>query len=154
MTLQREHLPDPVSYYEGQGLTLGGTGLWRTARCDFHGGSDSLRINTTSGGFICMAGCGAKGGDILSYHQAANSMDFVAAATDLGAWIEDGKPARSFIRPPRIPAKALLRLVADDLTLCVLVLSDIRQDKLNDEDYQKFLEAVSQILYIRGIANE
>ena len=113
-----------------------------------------MRVNTQSGGFICMAGCGAKGRDILAYHRAAHSMEFVAACIDLGAWVEDDLPPRAYTRPPRLPAKELLGLAADDLTLCVLVLSDIRQDKLNDEDYQKFIEAVSRIIYISGVAHE
>lgn len=152
MSLDRERLPDPVSYYESEGLTLEGRGLWRTTQCAFHGGSH-MRIQTQSGGFVCMSGCGAKGGDILAYHRAIHNMDFVTAAIDLGAWVEDGKPLHYSPKPLRIPAKQLLKSVAHDLTLCSLVLSDIRQEKLKDEDYEKFLESVSRIIYVSGVAN-
>ena len=45
----KDQLPDAVSYYESAGLTLQRGKKWRTTRCEFHGGSDSLRINTESG---------------------------------------------------------------------------------------------------------
>ena len=71
MTLDRTRLPDPLGYYEAQGLTFRERrGKWRTAGCPFHGSSDSLRVNTESGAFICMAGCGARGGDVLAFRSA------------------------------------------------------------------------------------
>ena len=86
MTLLRDRLPEPQGYFEGQGLVLVGRGPWRTTGCAFHGGSDSMRVNLRSGGFCCMAGCGARGGDVLAYHMAAHGLGFVEAAQDLGAW--------------------------------------------------------------------
>ena len=68
MTFIRENLPDPVTYFENEGLKLTGKSKWRTTACNFHGGSDSMRINTESGGFCCM-NCGFKGGDVLAYHM-------------------------------------------------------------------------------------
>ncbi|MFY8042310.1 MAG: hypothetical protein ACOVOD_05230, partial [Rhodoferax sp.] len=65
----RDHLPDPVTYFEAEGLTLEGRGPWRTTECRFHGGSDSMRINTVSGSWVCMA-CNAKGGDVLAHCMA------------------------------------------------------------------------------------
>jgi hypothetical protein len=51
MTFIRDNLPDAASYFEGQGLTLTGprSAKWRTTRCEFHGGSDSMRVNIASG---------------------------------------------------------------------------------------------------------
>jgi hypothetical protein len=46
----RDNLPDPIAYFEGEGLKLDGRGKWRTTECRFHGGSDSMRVNTASGG--------------------------------------------------------------------------------------------------------
>ena len=62
MTFDRRNLPDPVAFYESHGLKLTGRGKWRTTSCTFHGGSDSMRVNTETGAFACMAGCGARGG--------------------------------------------------------------------------------------------
>ena len=55
MPFDRRNLPDPISYYESEGLKLTSRGKWRTTACQFHGGSDSMRINTDSGAFACMA---------------------------------------------------------------------------------------------------
>ncbi len=49
MSFDRERMPDPVSYFEGEGLKLSGPGKWKTTGCTFHGGSDSMRINVASG---------------------------------------------------------------------------------------------------------
>ena len=66
MSFDRTRLPEPVGYYESTGLAFKERkGKWRTTACNFHGGTDSLRINTDSGAFVCMAGCGARGGDVL-----------------------------------------------------------------------------------------
>ena len=68
MSFDRTHLPEPVGYFEERGLVLTGPARakWRTTACTFHGGSDSMRINTQTGAWVCMAGCGAKGGDVLA----------------------------------------------------------------------------------------
>ena len=94
MGFERDRLPDPATYFEGEGLTLTGprSAKWKTAACTFHGGSDSMRINTVTGAWVCMAGCGARGGDVLAYHQATHGLEFVEAAKALGAWVDDGKP--------------------------------------------------------------
>ena len=51
MPFDRRNLPDPISYYESEGLKLTSRGKWRTTACQFHGGSDSMRINADSGAF-------------------------------------------------------------------------------------------------------
>src|SRR5438445_13818377 len=89
----RSSLPDPAEYFEGQGLKLVGRGKWRSTRCVFHGGSDSMRINIDSGGFCCM-NCGARGGDVLTYAMQAQGLAFTEAARSLGAWVDGGKPDR------------------------------------------------------------
>ena len=103
----RRALPDPTSYYEAEGLKLTGRGKWRTTECKFHGGSDSMRINTDSGAFVCMAGCGARGGDVLAYHMAQHGQEFVEAAKALGAWVDDGRPATQHRPTPLTPRQAL-----------------------------------------------
>jgi DNA primase len=37
------------------------------------------------GAFKCFS-CGAKGGDVLAFHQQLHKMSFVDACKDLGAW--------------------------------------------------------------------
>lgn len=100
-------LPDPVSYYESEGLKLTSRGKWRTTECKFHGRSDSMRVNTESGAFCCMAGCGARGGDVLAYHMAQHGLEFVEAAKALGAWVDDGRPPTQHKPAPLTPRQAL-----------------------------------------------
>ncbi len=61
MSFDRKSLPDSTAYFSSCGLELRGPrhSVWKTAPCQFHGGSDSMRINTVTGGWICMA-CGEK----------------------------------------------------------------------------------------------
>ena len=115
MGFEREKLPDPVSYFEGIGLTLRGPGKWKTTRCNFHDGSDSMRVNTASGAWVCMA-CGAKGGDVLAYEMQATGTEFVRAAQELGAWVDDGKPPPT-TKPAALPPRAALAALAHETSL-------------------------------------
>jgi len=87
MSFDRNQLPDPAMYFEAAGMPLQGRGKWRTTNCDFHGGSDSMRVNTESGGWCCMA-CGASDGDVIAHLMKSTGADFVQAARTLGAWVE------------------------------------------------------------------
>jgi hypothetical protein len=101
--LDRHRLPDPVSYYRGQGFELKGRSLWRSERCPFHDDRHpSFRINTADGGFYCP-GCDARGGDIIDFHMARFGLSFVDAVRDLGA--DDGQtrqnaPGSTIARAP------------------------------------------------------
>ena len=149
----KDHLPDPLDYYtHTAGLPLTGKGKQRQTRCEFHGGSDSMGINIETGAFICRAGCGARGGDVLAYHRAAHGLDFVAAARDLGAYVDDGKPYAGNTRPSQPPARALLQLASDDLMLCAIVLSDALAGTLTDADYDVFREAAGRVIHVAGVA--
>jgi len=54
--------------------------------CPFHDDHNpSLRVRLDTGGFKCMA-CGARGGDVLSFHMKRYGLSFKQAAKDLGAW--------------------------------------------------------------------
>jgi hypothetical protein len=136
-------LPDALSYFESQGFELDGRGKWRTTRCDFHGGSDSMRINTDSGGWVCMS-CGAHGGDVLAFHMQHHGMDFVQAARDLGAWTGEA-PSR-----PRGPAglsdRDALEVVSNELQIAWVILSDALRGVLPaDPDWQRFVQAVGRV---------
>lgn len=143
MSFHRERLPEPVSYFEGEGLTLRGRGRWRTAGCLFHGGSDSMRINVESGAFVCMAGCGARGGDVLAYHMQRHGVDFVEAARALGAWADDGAPPP---RPRAFSARDALSVIEPELLVAQLVISDARAGVIpNESDWSRFLQAAGRI---------
>lgn len=144
--LDRDRLPDPITYYESEGLSLTGRGRWRTACCLFHGGSDSFRINVEAGAFVCMAGCGARGGDVLAFHMARHGLGFVEAARSLGAWIDDGRPGRVPTRPRPFSARDALSVVETELNVAMVVLSDARQGITpTDDDWQRFLQAAGRV---------
>lgn len=150
MTFLRENLPDAVSYFEAQGLTLQRGGKWRTTRCDFHDGSDSMRINTSNGAWVCMS-CNAKGGDVLAYHMAANGTDFIAAAKELGAWQDDGSAPRHH-RPKALPAGQAIAVLAFEATLTAVAAANLaRGVLLTDKDRARLLVASGRIQHIAGV---
>lgn len=150
MGFERERLPDPVQFFEAEGLRLAGRGKWRTTRCDFHSGSDSLRVNAETGAFVCM-NCGAKGGDVLAFAMQRDGLDFVTAAKRLGAWVDDGKPAPT--RPRAFSAADALAALHADLHLCAVVLSAARRGELpTDGDWRAFLGAAGRCLAIAQVA--
>lgn len=129
MSFNRELLPDAATYYEGQGLTLKGPARapWKTTSCTFHGGSDSMRVNVKTGAFCCMS-CGQSGGDVLAYHQKANDLEFIDAAKALGAWVDDGAPARQ-TKPSPLSARQALDLLGMELQLAAIVCTDVAKGK-------------------------
>lgn len=81
----RDHLPNPLDYYQGEFPNLRGQGQWRSVRCPFHDDhSPSLSINLVHGGFQCH-GCGAKGGDVLAFQMLRYEQGFKEAALHFGA---------------------------------------------------------------------
>lgn len=151
MGLDRTRLPDPTDYYVAQGLQFRERkGRWRTTACNFHGGSDSLRINTGTGAFVCMAGCGARGGDVLAYHMALLGQDFTTAAKELGAWIDDGKPAPS--RPTPLPARDALHLLARESALVAIAVANVANGvTLAANDLKRLLQAAGRINAVKGL---
>jgi hypothetical protein len=152
MTFEREKLPDPVSYYESQGLIFkrSGPAPWRTTECRFHGGSDSMRIKVGSGTFVCMA-CGARGGDVLAYHMAAHGLGFVEAAKLLNAWAGDDRAERKY-RPTPLSARDALSVLADEATLIALEGTRIGGGiDLSAADQERVLTAAGRINHVRGI---
>lgn len=151
MSFDRERLPDPESYYaDREGLKLIGTrsSPWRTTECRFHGGSDSLRINLRSGAFVCMAGCGAKGGDLLGYHRAAHGLGFVEAAQELGAWIEDGKPEIER-RPTTISPRDAITVLHLEVNLAAVAAANLAQGvELTDKDRARLMTAARRVSQI------
>jgi DNA primase len=141
----KDRLPEPAAYFESQGLRLNGRGKWRTTRCDFHGGSDSLRINTDSGGWCCMS-CGAHGSDVLAFHMQTYGLEFVEAARKLGAYVDDGKPRRSASKPAGLSPRAALEVLAfEALTVAVAAGNLVQGVTLTDDDRQRLTQAAGRI---------
>lgn len=144
MSFDRERLPDPITYFESEGLKLTGRGAWRTTACRFHDGSDSMRVNTKTGGWCCMA-CNAKGGDVLAYHIEAHGLEFIDAAKALGAWIGDGKPAQQHKPAPLSPRQAL-QVLATEANLAAIAAGNVaRGVVLADTDRARLLTASNRI---------
>ena len=75
---------NPVDYYSSrvQDFKPNRPG-WQNVRCCFHGdNTPSLAINSETGGYLCF-GCGAKGGDIISFEMALNHCSFADAIQTL-----------------------------------------------------------------------
>lgn len=151
MSFDRDALPNPEGYYDTQGIKfLQRRGKWRTTACVFHGGSDSMRVNLQTGAFVCMAGCGASGGDVLAYHMALHGLDFAAAAKELGAWVEDGKPAP--IRPTPFPARDALAVLATESNLVAVAAANVAHGVvLQQADLSRLLQAAGRIQKIAEV---
>jgi ribosomal protein L40E len=152
MTFEREKLPDPVNYYESQGLNLIGShhSPWKTTECRFHGGSDSMRIKVSTGAFVCMA-CGARGGDVLAYEMAMHGISFVEAAKQLGAWSGDARVERQS-RPTPLSARDALSVLAGEATLIALEGTRIgKGTEPSAADLERVRTAAGRINHVRGI---
>ena len=146
MSFNRSALPDPFSFYEGEGLKLTGRGKWRTTSCIYHGGSDSMRVNMQSGGWCCM-NCGESGGDVLAYRMASRGEHFVTAARALGAWVDDGRPAP--IRPAPLPARDALQILATEVNLIAIACANVTHGvTLTQRDLDRLLRASGRICAI------
>lgn len=146
MPFDRALLPDPTSYFENQGLSLKGprSAKWKTTTCNFHGGSDSLRINTESGGWCCMS-CGEKGGDLLAYEIAATGSDFVTAAKTIGAWVDDGRPQVQTKTTPLSPRLAL-SVMAFESNLTAVAAGNLANGvTLTEADLARLMVAANRI---------
>lgn len=145
MPFDRARLPEPEDFYRAEGLTLAGRGTWRSAPCVFHGSRATLRVNLRSGAYICMAGCGARGGDVLAYRMAVHGEDFTTAARKLGAWVEaDGAPPRQ--RPTPFPARDALHLLATEAQLVAVAAANVANGSaLTRLDLDRLLIAARRI---------
>ena len=149
MTFDRNLLPDPVSYYESQGLILKGpsSSLWKTTSCNFHVGSDSMRINSGNGAWRCM-NCGESGGDVLAYEIKAYCKEFVQAAKDLGCWVDDGRPKPNY-KPKTLSPIMALSVMKFEVTLVILVACSISYDlNLPEEDRARLIVAANRIVVL------
>ena len=146
MPFDRNLLPDPTAYFENQGLKLTGPAQakWKTTECRMHGGSDSKRINTVTGAWVCMS-CGVKGGDVLAYEMAVTGAEFVEAAKALGAWVEDGRPHLPQ-KPTLLSLCAALSAITFEATLTAIAAGNLAQGvPLTDTDRARLMQAAGRI---------
>jgi phage/plasmid primase-like uncharacterized protein len=118
----RDRLPDPISFFESEGLNPKGPGPWKTTACQFHGGSDSMRVNADSGAWRCM-NCGESGGDVLAYVMKLRGLEFMEAAESLGATVDDGKPSRPKPKTTLTPSAALALIQSETWLIACTALS-------------------------------
>ena len=146
MTFDRNLLPDPATYFENQGLSLKGprSAKWKTTTCNFHGGSDSMRVNVTSGAWVCMS-CGEKGGDVLAYAIKDSGREFVNAAKALGCWVDDGRPQVQTKPTPLSPRQAL-SVLAFEVTLASVAADNVAYGvALSDADRARLRLAANRM---------
>lgn len=148
MSFRRDRQPDSIDYLEGRGVTLKGPGKWKTGQCEFHGGSDSMRVHVESGAWVCMA-CGEKGGDVLAYHMAITGKDFVEAAKDLGCWEDDGREPKQ--KPLPFSARQALEVLRFESLHVLVAASNLAQGvTITEEDRKRLLVAATRIETIAG----
>lgn len=146
MAFDRDLLPDPPAYFESQGLTLQGpsSAKWKTTACNFHGGSDSLRVNVTTGAWVCMS-CGEKGGDVLAYEIKDSGREFVDAAKALGCWVDDGRPPLA-TKPTPLSPRLALSVMAFESTLAAVAAGNVANGvTLTDADRARLMVAANRI---------
>lgn len=141
----RDRLPDVIEFFDLEGVQLKGPGRWKSGPCHFHGGSDSMRVNVQSGGWICM-NCLAHGGDVLAYAMQRHGLGFVDAARALGAYVEDGKPHRGPTKAATLSARDAMEVAAQAMRVAIVVIADIRSGVIpSDTDWRRFIEIAGHI---------
>lgn len=146
MPFNRTLLPDPVTYFENQGLTLKGprSAKWKTTTCNFHGGSDSMRVSVATGAWVCMS-CGEKGGDVLAYEMKLSGKEFVDAAKALGCWVDDGRP-QTPTKPTPLSPRMALSVMAFESTLAAIAAGNVAHGvTLTDTDRARLILAANRI---------
>ncbi len=146
MSFDRTLLPDPVTYFENQGLSLKGprSAKWKTTTCNFHGGSDSMRVNVGTGAWVCMS-CDEKGGDVLAYEIKVSGAEFLDAAKSIGAWVDDGKSQQVYKPTPLSPRQALA-VLAFESTLTAIAAANVAHGyALTQIDLNRLLIAANRI---------
>jgi hypothetical protein len=146
MTFDRTQLPDSGTYFEERGLILKGqrSAKWKTTSCNFHGGSDSMRVNVATGAWVCMS-CGEKGGDVLAYEIKVSGREFVDAAKALGCWVDDGRPQVQ-TKPTPLSPRLALSVLAFESSLAAIAAANVAHGyALTQIDLDRLLLAANRI---------
>lgn len=150
MSFNRNLLPDPLSYFEAQGLKITGprNKPWFTTECRIHGGSDSMRVNQSTGIWVCMA-CGEKGRDLIDYEKRLFNEEFEVIARRLGAWVDDGKP----YQPPKpwsLSPRDALTALGEEANLIYIAAANLSFGcELTHSDLQRLNTAAQRIHFIK-----
>jgi hypothetical protein len=143
----REALPEPMQWLAQVGIEgpRERRGVWRTYFCPKHGGW-SLRVNTTTGSWACMSGCGS-GGDLIAFEQWRTGASFIEAAKALGCWRDDpsGPLVRTDRRPAGLSASDALSLLRADFELVAIAALRIARGRGDERDRRAVLEAAERI---------
>src|SRR5262249_12488906 len=101
---RRALLPPPRPFYAKElgKLTRPSRG-WARGNCPFHKSKSrkSISLNVDTGAFDCH-GCGAHGGDVLSFVMQRDKVDFKCAAASMGAWDDNGNISADEIRKAKV----------------------------------------------------
>ena len=146
MSFDRTRLPDAPTYFESKGLRLKGpsTAKWKTTTCNFHGGSDSMRVNVATGAWVCMS-CGEKGGDVLAYEIKDGGREFVDAAKALSCWVDDGRPQVQ-TKPTPLSPRLALSVMAFESTLAAVAAGNVANGvTLTEADRARLMVAANRI---------
>jgi hypothetical protein len=103
-----------------------------------------MRVNIAIGAFKCM-NCQIGGGDVLSYYMQLHGDDFVQAAKNLGAWIDDGQyPVDR--RPKTLSAARAMEVLAFEASLAAVAAGNVAQGvRLTDEDRNRLYKCANRI---------
>jgi hypothetical protein len=115
--LRRDLLPPAKSFYEKElGKLSRPSRGWAKANCCFHRSKSrtSFSVNLDSGAFYCH-GCGAKGGDIVSFLRQRDGLGFKEACQQLGCWDEDGQQRTGKVHPGRLVPYLVIRFIIDSV---------------------------------------
>lgn len=147
--LSYEGLPDSNHYYESLGHIFRSKGEWMTTNCEFHGGSDSMRIHKT-GAFRCMS-CGVHGGGVISYHMQRFKVDFLQACRDLGISVANST-RRLPDKPKPIPPTRAIELMSMEALIVWMLLAKIKAGKkLEDHEIESLKTSCKEIMNIAEI---
>lgn len=158
MSFDRSLLPEPVDFYESQGMSLIGKGQWQKTLCPFHDDKNpSLSINTHNGAFYCFS-CGAKGGDMVSFLMQRDQLDFITTVKTLGAWRENAQgniknsQHSEHKKPAPLSARDALAVLRQESLICALVACDVVAGKIiSQADKDRALKAAGRIQTIQEI---
>ncbi len=93
--------------------------------------------------------CFEKGGDVVAYAIRRHGLDFVSAARQLGAYMNDGRLHRGPEKPAGLSLRDCLELVAFELLVFSIVVSDMSRGKTPSQaDSLRLWESIGRITFI------
>lgn len=146
MSFDRTKLPKAAEYFENAGFPLKGSAnaKWKTSACPFHGGSDSMRVNVASGGWICMS-CDVKGGDVLAFHMQLHKLEFIDAAKALGVWVANSN-SKFAARPAPLSSKDALSVLHFESTIVAVAAGNMAHGiRLTETDRARLIVCANRI---------